>query len=456
MSLLKYKFKKTFGFAQLFAIAIGGTISSTFFLGNGYLLKQLGPFAFLAYIAGGLITYLTMNAMAELAANEEPTHLSFVKYSYDYLSPSIACGVGYSYFLNWILYIPTECISGGFLLNALMPDIPIIVFALSIAVLILMSNLLISQVFAKFSEGLTYTHLIIFAVFSIMAVMIFLGFSGSSRQFLGSQYILPASGPFPNGFKVFFLNGIIMLLNFQGAEILGLAASETIKAKHEIPKVMKELPPTVTLLYVIPMLLLAMIYPWNNPPIEGSIFSKALGSYGFKHLDAVFSVLIVFGALSVSNSGIYASSRCAHALAHYKMLPEYFLKLSKNHVLKRIAFLVFTLIVGLLIATFLFPSVKFFELLLELAGFSGTFAWIAICLAQLKKRSLMNRREIQDLYFKSRFHPWGSVFAVIAMLFCMLVLMIDPSSRRSLVFGVLTFLIPFLVHVLRKGNRRAF
>jgi len=35
------------------ALAVGGTVSSVYFLGNGYLLSQIGPFAFLAFAFGG-------------------------------------------------------------------------------------------------------------------------------------------------------------------------------------------------------------------------------------------------------------------------------------------------------------------------------------------------------------------------------------------------------------------
>lgn len=48
-------------------IALGGIIGSAFFLGTGTIVKDVGPSAFLAYALGGLIVYLVMIALGELA-----------------------------------------------------------------------------------------------------------------------------------------------------------------------------------------------------------------------------------------------------------------------------------------------------------------------------------------------------------------------------------------------------
>ena len=454
MAIIKASYHPIFRYVQLFAIAIGGTISSTYFLGNGFLLHQLGPFAFLAYLAGGIITYLSMNSMAELSSFKTPTHLSFIQYSSEYLSKSIACGVGYSYWINWILYIPTECIAGGFLLNALWPKLPIMVYACMIMLIILICNVQPVKVFSKSAEWFTYTHLLIFGVFSLCALLIYLGFIGESKQFLGTKYLWPKEGAFPNGYKIFLFNGTIMLLNFQGAEIIGLAASETKEPRQEVPISIKDMAPLVTLLYVVPMLLLALIFPWNNPVIEGSVFSRALESYGFKWIGFIFSILIVCGSVSVCNSGIYALSRCFHALSHYKMTPRYFNHLSKNNVPLRITVFSCLVIFILLILTFIFPSAKLYELLLALSGFSGTVAWVSMCFAQLKARKQMSLKNLDSIKHKAPFFPWGTYVAIFSMLFCMLVILFDSDLRISAIAGIATFFIPFGFHKFKEFKER--
>ncbi len=83
-------------------IALGGIIGSCYFLGTGQVVAQVGPAAFLAYILGGVIVYLTMLCMGELAV-AIPISGSFITYAADYISPTVACGTGWSYWLNWVI-----------------------------------------------------------------------------------------------------------------------------------------------------------------------------------------------------------------------------------------------------------------------------------------------------------------------------------------------------------------
>src|SRR5260221_588764 len=82
-------------------IALGGIIGSSYFLGTGYILNQVGPLAFLAYALGGLITFLTMACLAELSL-AVPSSGSFISYAKEFVSPTWACGVGWSYWVSWV------------------------------------------------------------------------------------------------------------------------------------------------------------------------------------------------------------------------------------------------------------------------------------------------------------------------------------------------------------------
>src|SRR3990167_10917196 len=97
-------------------IALGGVIGSGYFLGTGAVIHEVGPSVFLAYILGGLIIYLTMLCMGELAV-AIPISGSFINYTADFISPAFACGVGWSYWITWVAYIPAECIAGGIIME---------------------------------------------------------------------------------------------------------------------------------------------------------------------------------------------------------------------------------------------------------------------------------------------------------------------------------------------------
>src|SRR3990167_1613915 len=97
-------------------IALGGIIGSGYFLGTGEVVHLVGPSVFLAYVLGGLIVYLTMICMGEIAI-AIPISGSFINYTADFISPSLACGVGWSYWISWVVYIPAECVAGGIIMQ---------------------------------------------------------------------------------------------------------------------------------------------------------------------------------------------------------------------------------------------------------------------------------------------------------------------------------------------------
>ena len=110
------EFKRSLKDRHVQFIALGGIIGSGFFLGTGTVVNQVGPAVFLAYILGGIIIYLTMLCLGELAV-AIPISGSFIHYTADFISPSFACGVGWSYWISWVVYIPAECLAGGIIMQ---------------------------------------------------------------------------------------------------------------------------------------------------------------------------------------------------------------------------------------------------------------------------------------------------------------------------------------------------
>lgn len=77
------------------------------FLGTGYVLEKAGPAAILSYLLGGAIVLCVMLCLAELAV-AEPIAGSFVTYARKYIGPTWACGVGWTYWMTWVSYVPSE------------------------------------------------------------------------------------------------------------------------------------------------------------------------------------------------------------------------------------------------------------------------------------------------------------------------------------------------------------
>jgi len=76
----------------------------------------------ISYLLGGLIVLAVMLCLAELAV-EKPLSGSFVIYAKENISATWACGVGWSYWVTWISYVPSEMIAAGIIMNGFFPDI---------------------------------------------------------------------------------------------------------------------------------------------------------------------------------------------------------------------------------------------------------------------------------------------------------------------------------------------
>lgn len=446
---MKNYFEKSFRFSELLAIAIGGTISTTYFMEGGFFLKNLGPLAFISFIIGGFITHTVMLCLRELTASNFPCQTNFIGFSHKYLSPAISCGIGFSYWVGWVFTIPVECFSAGILFNSLFPQIPTSFFTIAILIHICLVHVQKVGFFSKVAEIFTYTHMIIFLIFIISAILILTGKWDNNFVDINLSEFLSEKGLAPHGLTVFITYGLILLLNFQGTEIVGIAEPETKNPKVETIKTMGFITPLITILYVIPMILLPWIFPWQNVPEEGSIFAFALSSHNIKWASGLFTFLIASGALASCNSGLYAASRCIHAMSHEKVFPVYFNEFTKNKIPGRGSWITF-LAVGIIIFVFLSaPSRAFYEILLSISGFSGLFAWLGICVCQYRFRKLSIKNSEIEVKNKIQLFPYLTLLAIFLILGYMAFTIYEPGYRLSFYVGTLSFIIPFFCYHLR-------
>ena len=214
-------------------ISLGGVIGSGYFLGTGYVLEKAGPAAILAYLLGGVIVLCVMLCLAELAV-EKPVSGSFVTYAREHISPTWACGVGWAYWTTWVAYVPSEMIAAGIIMNNFIPEVSQLWWAVFFGLLVTILNLFHVDKFGESEFWLSLIKIIALAAFSIVAGLICLGLIGD-QGYIGTKVLLGSGGFAPNGYWSIVLTMVIILVNFQGTEIIGLAAGECEKPEKSIP-----------------------------------------------------------------------------------------------------------------------------------------------------------------------------------------------------------------------------
>ena len=93
-------------------IALGGIIGSSLFIGSGNIIRSTGPAAIVSYLLGGLLVYLAMKMLGEMAAHR-PAVGSFMDYAKHGLGDGASYLVGWLYWYFWVGVLAYEAVIGG-------------------------------------------------------------------------------------------------------------------------------------------------------------------------------------------------------------------------------------------------------------------------------------------------------------------------------------------------------
>jgi len=433
-------------------ISLGGIISSGYFLATGTVIHMVGPSVFIAYILGGIIIYLTMLCMGELAV-AIPISGSFITYTADFISPSIACGVGWSYWISWVAYIPAECIAGGIIMQ-LFTGINGYAWAVGFGLIITYINIAKVGTFGEIEFWLAIIKIFALMAFVFLAILIFFGFIHGPQPagIIGGRFIFDQGGLFPNGKMVLLTAMVLLLVNYQGSEIIGLAAGESINPARMIPRAIRNVTYRILFIYIIPIFCLVLIFPWQKAGLNNSVFAEALNFYGLRWAGAVTSFVTLTATLSCSNSGVYGIVRSLNALARNGMAPHPLTKLNRNFVPQNAGIVTLIAIWILLAVGYFFGQSTLYISLLLVSGFTGASAWISICWAQIRFRKRLYKvgYTCDDLKYKTPGSPYTGIVAIILMIICLIFLLVNDNPIYKIAFFIGTgcFILPILVYKL--------
>ena len=401
---------------------------------------------------GGVIVLCVMLCLAELAV-EKPVSGSFVTYAREHISPTWACGVGWAYWTTWVAYVPSEMIAAGIIMNNFIPEVSQLWWAVFFGLLVTILNLFHVDKFGESEFWLSLIKIIALAAFSIVAGLICLGLIGD-QGYIGTKVLLGSGGFAPNGYWSIVLTMVIILVNFQGTEIIGLAAGECEKPEKSIPIAVRNVTWRIIALYIIPISLLISILPWDKAGLDESVFAAAVTQYGLSGFGAFFAFVILTAAISCSNSGLYGAARALHALARMDMAPSTLGHINKNGMPSR-SILVSICACWAVILLYSFdPNSALYTYLLAVSGFTGAIAWISICWSEYRSR----KRKIAEgtegaLRYKTPFFPYVTLFGIWAQVFCLIVMVFEPELREALYAGIPMLIFPMAWYRLRQRRR---
>ena len=267
---------------------------------------------------------------------------------------------------------------------------------------------------------------------------------------------------FPNGALIVFTQMTLVLVTCQGTEIVGLAAAESQNPEKSVPKACRSVTYRLLGLYIVPIILVLLVYPWEMANDENPVFADIMNHYDMGFFGMVMSAVVIVAAFSCANTGFYGTVRAMYGLATEGLAPKFLTKVTKNGnprncVWFTVACMWVVLILGL-VSEITGALETLYGSLLSISGFTGTLAWIGICMSQVVMRKRLKERGYDPetcLKAKVNRHVlWLPMAAAIVQTVCLVMLVIEDQ----LVFGIATaaVVVPMIVRYInvKRGKAR--
>lgn len=438
-------------------ISLGGIIGSCYYLGIGYSIAQQGPAIMISILAVGILVAIVSVCLGCVAVNNRDVQGSFVSHTKMFCGAPWAAAVGWSYWTNWVFYIPSEAIAASIVVHAIIPAIPPLPVAIMVVALITYIQLSKVEDYGKFASVLAIFNIAAILLFITMGVLIWLGLIGH-EGYLGTKVLTLGSGELtveklaPAGVLMIFTSMIMTLVNFQGVEIVGLTAAESANPEKDIPKAAKSVAIRVVGIFLAPVAVVLLILKYTDAGMNGSVFAQALSNYGFGWAGLLFNLVVLCAAVGCATSGAFGSTRVLYGLACEGLAPKFLGKLNKNAVPMNATLLTVGLVWALIPMYIFIQGSSIYVFLLATAGFCGSVCWIFICINCYKYITIAQKKGETIL---APVNKYLALFVAAVLAVFLLIVPFNKDLNPCLVIGFPSVVIPFvIVYVMERKKQR--
>ena len=452
--------KRAMGTRHLVMLSLGGAIGTGLFLGSGEVIAQTGPVgAIIAYILGGLIAYMVMLCLGELAVHM-PVAGSFGAYAQKYIGPGTGYMISWVYWLTWTATLGTEFTAAALLMQEWFPHISMWIWTIIFAITIFALNLSSTRIFAESEFWLALVKVVTvvaFIILGLLAIFSLIPFHGAESAPLFHN--LTAQGWFPQGLVPIFTTMLIVNFAFSGTELIGVAAGETKDPAVNVPKAINAAIWRLLIFFVGTIVVISALLPFQvaglgGESVSNSPFVTVFNYIGIPYADDIMRFVIITALLSAANSGLYAASRMMWSLSAQRQLPQVFSRLSSSGTpVIALVVTMFGAIPGLLSEHFAPETI--FKKLLGIAAFTMVIVWMSICWSQFNFRRAWYKagHSAKDLKFAAPLYP---IVPILGFVFCFITglsMAADPEMQAGFIGCLLFIAACYLSHYLFYRDR---
>ncbi|GGI03027.1 MULTISPECIES: amino acid permease [Mammaliicoccus] len=449
-----HELKRSMSNRHIQLIAIGGAIGTGLFLGAGKSISLAGPSILLVYIIIGFFLFIMMRALGELLLSNSDYN-SFIDIAEHYLGPLFGFLTGWTYWFCWVATGIADITAVAKYIQFWYPDVPSYVSAIATVVILLGLNLMTVKLFGEVEFWFALIKII--AIVLLIAIglwMILNGFKSSTGIQSGFHNLYSHGGVFPNGAMGFLLAFQMAVFSFVGIELVGVTARETKNPEKNLPKAVNSIGIRILIFYVLSLLIIMSITPWNKIDPDESPFVSLFVLAGIPAAAGIVNFVVLTSAASAANSGLFSNSRMVYGLGQTGHAPKTLSKTNRRGV--PYPALIFSGVVLFLAAilNYFIPD-DVFTLVTTLATIFFIFIWSIILICYIKFR-----KEDADLHEKSKFkNPFGVIGSYLSLLFFAFVLVIlffAEDTRTALLYSplwIIMLLVVYYVNQRKQANK---
>ena len=436
-------------------ITLGGIIGASLFVGSGNVIRMVGPAAVLSYLLGGLLVFLAMRMLGEMAASR-PAVGSFMEYARVGLGDWAGYFVGWLYWYFWVGVIAFEAVVGGSLLAGWFPAMPVWLGSVILLLIFTGTNLISVRSFGEVEFWLASVKVAVIVAFLVVGTLFAFGL------WPGADFSIPNlwqhGGFAPQGGWAVISGVAVVIFSYFGTEIAVMAAAESEDPARGIRQATVTVVWRILIFFVGSILLIVTIVPWNQlpDPDEQAPFVYVFDLFGVPGAEMIMSIVIFTAVCSVLNSGLYSAARMFSALAGEGLAPRMVARKSKNGV-PVVAVLASTLGgYAAVFVNFLAPESGIFDFIMNSAGLVALFVYVFVAITQMKLRSQMSPEERANLKLKMWLHPWLGILVIVAVAGIVVVMLVSDDASRTQVWTSLVAVAVLAVFwpLVRRNLRR--
>ncbi|GAB3488219.1 amino acid permease [Flexivirga lutea] len=413
-------------------ITLGGIIGSSLFVGSSSIVHAVGPAAVVSYLVGGLLVYLAMLMLGEMAA-ARPEIGSFMEYARVGMGDWAAYLVGWLYWYFWVGVLAYEAVIGGHTLHGWLDWLPSWLWSLLLLAVFVISNLISVRSFGEAEFWLASIKVIAIVVFLVVGTLFVLGLWPDGD--FAVQNLWQHGGFAPQGFGAILTGVALVIFSYFGTEIAVMASAESEDPAKGVKLATVTVIWRVLLFFVGSILIITMAIPWQDLPeatgVANAPFTVLFEKFNIPAASNIMELVIFSAVLSVLNSGLYSASRMFSALADKGLAPKAVSYKAKNGVP---VIAVFASTIGgviAAIANFVAPGSGIFDFIMNSAGLVALFVYVFIALTQLRLRQKMTPQEADALQVKVRFFPWLNALLIAGVLAVVIIMLTTDTGRTQ-------------------------